>query len=95
MNTQTDFEQWAEQQGLSTITEAASYAYMGWEARQKEIDALKAKLEEFILCMKGTEEKYGLLYRINTYYYNSDIHEKVEELIEETISLLESKSRES
>jgi hypothetical protein len=35
MNTQADFEQWAEQQGLSTITEAASYAYMGWEARQK------------------------------------------------------------
>ena len=37
MNTQTDFEQWAEQQGLSPITEAASYAYMGWEVCQKEI----------------------------------------------------------
>lgn len=35
MNTINEFEEWAEHQGLSTITEAASYAYMGLEARQK------------------------------------------------------------
>lgn len=45
MGTINEFEDWANQQGLSTITEAASYAYMGWEACQKEIDTLKAKLE--------------------------------------------------
>lgn len=95
MGTINEFEDWANQQGLSTITEAASYAYMGWEARQKEIDTLKAKLEEFILCAGGTKEKHGLLELIDAYYYDSDVHGKVEELIEETISLLESKSKES
>lgn len=29
MGTMNEFEDWAEQQGLSTITEAASYVYMG------------------------------------------------------------------
>lgn len=104
-NDKADFEQWAEQRGLSTTkcawhgdiyeSEATLYAYMGWEARQKEIDTLKAKLEEFVLCVGGTEEKHGLLELIDAYYYDSDVHGKAEELIEETISLLESKSRES
>lgn len=104
-NDKSDFEQWAEQRGLSTTkcdwygdiyeSEATLYAYMGWEARQKEINALKAKLEEFILCVGGTEEKYGLIELIDAYYYDSDVHEKAQRLIEETKLLIESKLMEN
>lgn len=54
MGTKADFEQWAEQHGLSTTkcawygdiyeSEVTLYAYAGWEAYRKEIDLLKTKL---------------------------------------------------
>jgi len=94
MGTMNEFEQWAEQHGLSTTkcawygdiyeSEATLYAYMAWEVCQKEIDTLKAKLEEFVLCMEGTEEKQGLIELIDAYYYDSDVHKKAEKLVEET-----------
>jgi len=104
-NDKSDFEQWAEQRGLSTTkcawhndiyeSEATLYAYTGWEARQEEVDALKTKLEEFASCVGGTKEASGLIELLDAYFYGSAVHKKAEKLIEETISLLESKSRES
>lgn len=51
-----EFEKWAKKRGLSITKhpwhsgvyelEATQYTYLGWEACQKEIDLLKAKLEK-------------------------------------------------
>lgn len=101
-NDKTEFEQWAEQQGLSTTkcawyndiyeSEATLYAYMTWEVCQKEINTLKAKLEEFVSCVGGTEETSGLIELLDAHFYGSGVHGKAEKLVEETKSLLESKS---
>jgi len=89
-----EFEKWAKKRGLSITkhpwhsdvyeSEATQYAYMGWEARQKEIDTLKTKLEEFVLCVGGTEKTSGLIELIDAYFYGSGVHKKAEKLVEET-----------